>query len=94
VGPRAGLDYVEKKKLLTLPGLELRPLGPPARSHSLHRLRYAVTTEIFLPKRWMDKTEYKMGGGSDIHYNYHYTYIMIHDCQMVISLLCRRESVV
>jgi hypothetical protein len=25
VGPRAGLDDVEKKKFLTLPGLELRP---------------------------------------------------------------------
>jgi hypothetical protein len=37
---RAGLDDVEKKKLLTLPGLELRPLGRPARSQSLYRLRY------------------------------------------------------
>jgi hypothetical protein len=27
VGPRAGLDDVEKRKFLTLPGLELRPLG-------------------------------------------------------------------
>jgi hypothetical protein len=25
VGPRAGLDDVEKRKFLTLPGLELRP---------------------------------------------------------------------
>jgi LEA14-like dessication related protein len=25
MGPRVGLDDVEKKKLLTLPGLELRP---------------------------------------------------------------------
>jgi hypothetical protein len=32
VGPRAGLDDVEKGKFLTLPGLELRPLGRPARS--------------------------------------------------------------
>jgi hypothetical protein len=30
--PRAGLDDVEKRKFLTLPGLELRPLGRPARS--------------------------------------------------------------
>jgi hypothetical protein len=29
---RAGLDDLEKRKLLTLPGLELRPLGRPARS--------------------------------------------------------------
>jgi hypothetical protein len=40
VGPRAGLDDVEKKKFLTLTGLELRPLGRPARSQSLYRLRY------------------------------------------------------
>jgi hypothetical protein len=32
VNPRAGLDDVEKRKFLTLPGLELRHLGRPARS--------------------------------------------------------------
>jgi hypothetical protein len=32
VDPRAGLNDVEKKKFLTLPGLELWPLGRPARS--------------------------------------------------------------
>jgi hypothetical protein len=37
---RAGLDDVEKRKFLTLPGLELRPLGRPARTQSLYRLRY------------------------------------------------------
>jgi hypothetical protein len=40
VGPRAGLDDVEKRKSLTLPRLELRPLGRPARSRSLYRLSY------------------------------------------------------
>jgi hypothetical protein len=40
VDPRAGLDDVEKRKFLTLPGPELRPLGRPARSQSLHRLSY------------------------------------------------------
>jgi hypothetical protein len=40
VGPRAGLDDVEKRKFLTLPGLELRPLNRPTRSQSLYRLRY------------------------------------------------------
>jgi hypothetical protein len=38
--PRVGLDDVEKRKFLTLPGLELRPLGRPARSQSIYRLRY------------------------------------------------------
>jgi hypothetical protein len=41
VGPRAGLDHVEKRKFLTLPGLELLPLGRPARSQSLYRLLFA-----------------------------------------------------
>jgi hypothetical protein len=43
VGPRARLEYVEKKKSLTLPGLELRTLGRPARSSipiTLCRLPY------------------------------------------------------
>jgi hypothetical protein len=37
---RAGLDDVVKSKFLTLLGLELRPLGRPARSQLLYRLRY------------------------------------------------------
>jgi hypothetical protein len=40
VDPRAGLDDLQKRKSLTLRGLELRPLGRPARSQSLYRLRY------------------------------------------------------
>jgi hypothetical protein len=39
VGPRASLDGV-KRHLLTLPGLELRPLVRLARSQSLYRLSY------------------------------------------------------
>jgi hypothetical protein len=39
VDPRAaGLDEVEKRKFLTLPGLELRPLGRAARSQSWYSL--------------------------------------------------------
>jgi hypothetical protein len=40
VGPRTGLDDVEKRKILTLPGLEICPLARPPRSQSLYRLRY------------------------------------------------------
>jgi hypothetical protein len=40
VGLRVGLDDVERRKFLILPGLELRPLGRPARSQSLYRLRH------------------------------------------------------
>jgi hypothetical protein len=40
VDSTAGLDDVEKRTLLTLPGLEIRALACPARSQSLYRLRY------------------------------------------------------
>jgi hypothetical protein len=38
--PRASLDDVKKRRFLTLPGLELRPLGRAARSQSQYRLSY------------------------------------------------------
>jgi hypothetical protein len=38
VGTRAGLDVMEKCKLLILPGLEPQPLGRPACNQSLYRL--------------------------------------------------------
>jgi hypothetical protein len=40
VDSRAGLDDVEGRKFLNLPGLEIRPMGRPVRSQSLCRLRY------------------------------------------------------
>jgi hypothetical protein len=40
VDPRAGLNDVEKRKFLTLPGLQLQPLSYPAHSQLLYRLRY------------------------------------------------------
>jgi hypothetical protein len=40
VGPRTGLNDVEKRRFLALPRLELRSLGRRARSQSLYRLRY------------------------------------------------------
>jgi hypothetical protein len=45
VGPRAGLDDMEKRKFLTLQGLELRPLGP-ASSYSLYQLRYPGSSMV------------------------------------------------
>jgi hypothetical protein len=61
VGPRTGLDDVKSRKFLTLPGLELRPLGRRARSQSLYRLSYrgsllgwvlsAVSAERLVPVR-------------------------------------------
>jgi hypothetical protein len=40
VDPRAILDNAEKRKFLTLPGLEVQPLGHPAHSQSLYWLCY------------------------------------------------------
>jgi hypothetical protein len=42
VVPRAGLDDVEKRKFLTLTGLELRP----ARNQSLYRLHYPDSVNL------------------------------------------------
>jgi hypothetical protein len=41
--PRVGLDDVEKRKFLTLLGLELRTLGRLTRRQSLYRLHYPVS---------------------------------------------------
>jgi hypothetical protein len=35
IDPKTDLDDVERRKILTLAGLELRPLGRPARIQSL-----------------------------------------------------------
>jgi hypothetical protein len=51
---RAGMDDVENTEFLTLLGLELRPLGRPARSQSLYRLRYPGSRYVCIHK---DKRE-------------------------------------
>jgi hypothetical protein len=53
VDPRAGLDDVEKRKFLTLSGLELQPLGRPTRSQSLYQLRY-LGVKMFLRSMRID----------------------------------------
>jgi hypothetical protein len=40
VGPRAGLDDVERRKSLPLPELKLRNFGLPDHTQSPYRLRY------------------------------------------------------
>jgi hypothetical protein len=47
VDPRAGLDDVEKRKFLTLPGLEVQPpLGRPARGQSLFEKPDTLLTHL------------------------------------------------
>jgi hypothetical protein len=48
VDPRAGLDDVKMRKFFSLPELEVRPLGRPARSQSLYRLSYPGSLTITL----------------------------------------------
>jgi hypothetical protein len=57
VGHRAGLDAMEKRKFLTLPGLELRPLARPARSLSLYRLRYRG---LYADIKWANLLKYNL----------------------------------
>jgi hypothetical protein len=45
VGPRAGLDDVKRRNILSLPGLEIRPLGDT--SHSLP-LSHRVALHVLL----------------------------------------------
>jgi hypothetical protein len=54
VGPRAGLDDVEKRKILLQTGLKLRPLGRPARSQSLYRLSYPGSSRPARSSRYTD----------------------------------------
>jgi hypothetical protein len=48
VDPKTGLDEVEKRKFLTLPGPELPSLGPPARSQSPYRLAHDYIELVIL----------------------------------------------
>jgi hypothetical protein len=46
VGPRGGMDDMEKRKFLPPQGLELRPIGRPACSQSLYRLRSPGSLDV------------------------------------------------
>jgi hypothetical protein len=55
VDPRPGLDDMEKRLFLTLPGIETRPLGRPARRQSLYRVRYTSRNKIL--NKYIDISE-------------------------------------
>jgi hypothetical protein len=48
VDPRARLEYLEKRKFLTLPGLELRSLGRPAHEAVVTYFKVQNSEGIFL----------------------------------------------
>jgi hypothetical protein len=56
VGPRTVLDGVKNRKFLTLAETRTQPLCNPARSQSLHRMRYPssrVKRELYHNIRWV-----------------------------------------
>jgi hypothetical protein len=70
VDPRAGLDDAEKRKFLTIPELELRPLGRPSRSKSLYGLRYpgfSSRSKLF-PKCMASPSCLARGSGYSVKY--------------------------
>jgi hypothetical protein len=51
MGPIIGVDDVERRKILSLPGLEHRPLAHLARSHIMRNLKHIMYVKLtaFLP---------------------------------------------
>jgi hypothetical protein len=60
---RAGLDEVEKKKVLPYRDSELQPLGRPPSSQSLNRLSYPGSLLLLLLFRAVKVAHY-IGGGT------------------------------
>jgi hypothetical protein len=46
VDPRAGLDAMEERRFLSLPGFQLRPLDRPAHSKWLYKILYPGFNKI------------------------------------------------
>jgi hypothetical protein len=76
VDPRAGLDDVEKRKFFTLPRLELRPLGRPARSRC---------TDYAMPARGVWISVLKRSKGIDFH-NVKHAALVLHSS--ITAFLC------
>jgi hypothetical protein len=56
VDPKVDLYNVEKRKFLSLPGLELQPLSRPACSQSLYRLLYPGSSLKIIPFKYFTYT--------------------------------------
>jgi hypothetical protein len=86
VDPRAGPDDVEKRTFLTPQGLELRPLGHPARSQSLHRLRYPKANLVNFQKLLQKKNH-------RLHWDFKYIVLFPSVvCKMSINPIVQSES--
>jgi hypothetical protein len=80
VDPGAGIDEGEKRKFVTLKGLELRPLGRPAGSQSLYRPQYPCPIKyngfVLNISRFLCKPPYCVNYISDNSYTYPLCYIL------------------
>jgi hypothetical protein len=93
VGPRTGLDDVENRKFLTLPGLELRPLCRPARRQSLYRLRYPDSRDKYIPDYLSSDVNYtwdrRQNPGETCHNKYTSSHAEHHALPYIIFLRTR-----
>jgi hypothetical protein len=92
VGPRASLDDVEKRKFLTLPGLEP---GRPARNLSLYRLSYPGSYEVnvlrlkFISNQIFIKFS---RGGPHTKHRFLYCCVLIHCCRVAFIAQLRSNE--
>jgi hypothetical protein len=89
VDPRAGLDGVEKRKFLPLPGLELWPLD---RSQSLYRLRYPGSS--FLLRNFIMSIVLAPQGGYEVDSTdyYHVQFWTLHLTMLNFLVLLRHND--
>jgi hypothetical protein len=66
VGPRAGLDDVEKSKILSPPGLELKLLGGPVGSQSLRYVGSRLLHPLFSKRNAIYRADWYSGYAPDL----------------------------
>jgi hypothetical protein len=82
VNPKAGLDDMEKWKLLTLPRLELRPLGcPPVDSGYTGPCRAGYSTRVMF-----------MLGTSDLHHYIFHLFVLGPPCAPLIRIITEQQA--
>jgi hypothetical protein len=75
VSPRTRPDDLEKRKFFTLPELELRLLGRPARKESLYRLSYPG---YYFSAIFKENTRRKFDNGHTVSTNNHFVNSPLH----------------
>jgi hypothetical protein len=73
MGPKTGLRDVEKRKFLTILGLEPQPLGDSARSQSVYRLSYPGSALFLKYGKFHDMFRPVLSSSGEKHYTCSYT---------------------